>query len=155
MATKSTNHRRTMKTPKTAPRTPVREVSLRMRAVGKRDTACELDLRSAAHRLGLRYRTEWTLPGAKRRADLAFVAAKVAVFVDGCFWHVCPLHATWPKSNATWWRKKLIANATRDRDTDARLKRGGWRVVRFWEHQDMSAAAAQLRTIVDCRSGRR
>jgi len=71
-----------------------------MVATPRRDTPCELALRSAVHRLGLRYRVDWPLPATRWRADLAFVRAKVVVFVDGCFWHACPVHATWPRANA-------------------------------------------------------
>jgi DNA mismatch endonuclease (patch repair protein) len=119
-----------------------------MRRTRRRDTPCELALRSAVHVLGLRFRVDWVLPGTRRRADLAFVRAKVAVFVDGCFWHACPRHATWPKLNATWWRDKIRANARRDRDTDALLKLRGWRVLRFWEHQDMGNAARMVARVV-------
>jgi DNA mismatch endonuclease (patch repair protein) len=122
----------------------------------RRDTPCELALRSAVHRLGLRFRVDWPLPGTRRRADLAFVTARVAVFVDGCFWHGCPVHATWPKANAAWWRAKLAGNVARDRDTDARLRRAGWRVLRFWEHADMAAAARRVeRAVRRCPRARR
>lgn len=119
-----------------------------MVATPRRDTPCELALRSAVHRLGLRFRVDWPLPGTRRRADLAFVTPRVAVFVDGCFWHGCPVHATWPKANAAWWREKLAGNVARDRDTDARLRRAGWRVLRFWEHADMAKAARRIEHVV-------
>ncbi len=123
-----------------------------MQATPRRDTLCELALRSALHRLGLRYRVDWPLPGTRRRADVAFVTPRVAVFVDGCFWHRCPQHATFPKANAEWWRDKLAGNVARDRDTDARLKRDGWRVLRFWEHEEMDKAAARVARVVGQRS---
>jgi DNA mismatch endonuclease (patch repair protein) len=123
-----------------------------MVATPRRDTPCELALRSAVHRLGLRFRVDWPLPGTRRRADLAFVTARVAVFVDGCFWHGCPVHATWPKANAPWWRAKLAGNVARDRDTDARLRRAGWRVLRFWEHADMVEAARRVERAVRFRT---
>jgi DNA mismatch endonuclease (patch repair protein) len=85
---------------------------------------------------------------------LAFVAARVAVFVDGCFWHGCPRHSTFPKANAAWWREKLAANIARDRDTDARLRRDGWQVLRFWEHQDMVRAAHRVALVVRGRTRR-
>lgn len=112
-----------------------------MESTKRRDTPCEIELRSIIHRMGLRFRVEWKIPGTRRRADIAFTATKIAVFVDGCFWHVCPLHGTWPKANGEWWRRKLLGNVQRDRDTDARLEEQGWLVLRFWEHEDMSAAA--------------
>lgn len=115
-----------------------------MQVTPRRDTPCELALRSAVHRLGLRYRVDWPLPGTRRRADLAFVRARVAVFVDGCFWHGCPQHATQPKANAAWWRDKLAANVARDRDTDIALRKAGWLVLRFWEHADMERAARMI-----------
>jgi DNA mismatch endonuclease (patch repair protein) len=77
-----------------------------------------------------------------------FVRARIAVFVDGCFWHGCPLHASWPKSNAEWWRSKIEANRARDRDTDARLTSAGWTVVRVWEHEDPVRAAANIAELV-------
>jgi DNA mismatch endonuclease, patch repair protein len=112
-------------------------VSARMSRQGRRDTEPELALRRELHRLGLRYRVDHPLPGMLRRR----AAVHLAVFVDGCFWHACPEHATQPASNATWWSEKLKANVARDRDTDARLIEQGWCVLRFWEHADMRAAA--------------
>ena len=119
-----------------------------MQATRRRDTPGELALRSALHALGLRYRVDRPLPETRRRADVAFVGLKVAIFVDGCFWHACPRHATWPKKNAAWWRTKIMANVARDRDTDKRLRRRGWIVLRFWAHEDMGAAAQRVDTIV-------
>jgi DNA mismatch endonuclease, patch repair protein len=80
----------------------------------------------------------------RRRTDVAFPARKVAVFVDGCFWHGCPQHGTWPRANAAWWRAKIEGNAARDRDTDARLTAAGWAVLRFWEHEGAAGAAAAV-----------
>jgi DNA mismatch endonuclease (patch repair protein) len=86
--------------------------------------------------MGLRYRVDQqVIPGLGRRADIVFRRAKVAVFVDGCFWHQCPEHGSLPKSNADWWREKLDRNVQRDRDTDDRLARAGWKVMRIWEHE--------------------
>lgn len=115
-----------------------------MLATRRRDTACELAVRSAAHRLGLRFRVDWPLPGTRRRADLAFTRSRVAVFVDGCFWHGCPQHATWPKRHAAWWKDKIERNMSRDRDTDERLRAIGWLSLRFWEHEDSEKVASQL-----------
>jgi DNA mismatch endonuclease (patch repair protein) len=119
-------------------------VRARMQRTPQRDTPCELALRSALRRLGLRYRLHWRLPGTRSHADVAFVRARLAVFVDGCFWHGCALHGTWPKHNAEWWRRKIEANKARDRRTDSTLHELGWRVLRFWEHDDMPHAAEAI-----------
>lgn len=115
-----------------------------MQATRRRDTAGEVALRKALHALGLRYRIDFKLPGTRRRADVAFTRARVAVFVDGCFWHGCPKHGTWPKANAAWWRGKLEGNRQRDRNTDIALRRAGWTVLRFWEHMDPVRAAMRV-----------
>ncbi len=122
-----------------------------MQVTPRRDTPCELAVRSAVHAKGLRYRVDWQLPGTRRRADMAFVGVKVAVFIDGCFWHGCPNHATWPKANARWWRNKIETNIQRDRDTDILLRRSGWRVLRFWEHEDSLRAARAIERAVGIR----
>jgi DNA mismatch endonuclease (patch repair protein) len=102
----------------------------------------ELSLRRELHRRGLRYRVDRApLPGVRRRADVLFPRQKVAVFVDGCFWHRCPLHGTSPSNNADWWRNKLDMNVARDRDTDECLAAAGWTVLRFWEHEPAEGAA--------------
>ena len=111
----------------------------------RRDTAPERLLRSELHRHGLRYRVDQVpFPGLRCRADVVFNSAKVAVFVNGCFWHGCPLHATWPKNNAAWWREKIESNRARDRRVDETLTRAGWHVVRVWEHEDPKTAAAAI-----------
>jgi len=115
-----------------------------MRRQRRRDTVPEIALRSALHRAGLRYRVEFALPGLRRRADLAFTTARVAVFVDGCFWHGCPEHASWPKQNSEWWREKIEANRRRDRDTDERLRHDGWTPIRVWEHEPVESAAERV-----------
>jgi DNA mismatch endonuclease, patch repair protein len=117
----------------------------------RRDTKCELAIRSAVHRLGLRYRVDLRIAGLRTRADLAFTKARVAVFIDGCFWHACPVHGTWPKANAHWWRKKIEANVRRDREADRRLASSGWQVLRFWEHQEPETAAALIMVAVNQR----
>jgi DNA mismatch endonuclease, patch repair protein len=108
----------------------------------RRDTRPELAIRRLLHGRGMRYRVDATLPGMRRRADLVFISARVAVFVDGCFWHGCPEHGTQPKNNAAWWERKIAANAERDRDTDGRLAADGWTVLRVWEHESPETAAA-------------
>lgn len=107
-------------------------------------------LRSALHQLGYRFRVDYQLPQMRRRADIAFPRLRVAVFVDGCFWHACPAHRTSPTANAGWWLEKIAANVARDRDTDIRLRAIHWRPVRIWEHEDVDEAiAAVQRAIVD------
>ena len=123
-----------------------------MQVTRRRDTPGELALRSTLWALGLRYRVDVTLPGTRRRADVAFSGARVAVFVDGCFWHGCPEHGTWPKANAAWWRQKINGNRRRDRDTDERLGRAGWVVLRFWEHDDASVAARAVASTLRLRA---
>lgn len=114
-----------------------------------RDTVPERVLRSRLHARGLRFRLHRrVLPGVRREVDIVFPTARVAVFIDGCFWHGCPQHASWPKSNATWWRDKLERNRRRDADTDEKLKRAGWTVLRFWEHEDPEAAAVAVEAVV-------
>jgi DNA mismatch endonuclease (patch repair protein) len=114
------------------------------------DTKPEVALRSALHRLGLRFRKDKRidLPAMRVRPDVVFVSARVAVYCDGCFWHSCPIHATSPKANADYWRPKLAANVRRDRDCDRALKEAGWQVVRVWEHENPVEAAAQIATLV-------
>jgi DNA mismatch endonuclease (patch repair protein) len=116
----------------------------RMSAQRQRDTKAELELRSLLHRRGLRFRVHALLPGLRRRSDVVFTRARVVVFVDGCFWHGCPEHGTWPKQNADWWREKIEANQRRDRDTDARLRAAGWTVIRVWEHEDAMSASDRI-----------
>ena len=111
----------------------------------RRDTRPEVALRRSLHAAGLRYRVELpVIPTLHRRADIVFGPTKVAVFVDGCFWHMCPQHATSPKANADWWRQKLERNRERDRDTDRMLLAQGWLPVRVWEHENMAEAAVRV-----------
>lgn len=110
-----------------------------------RDTAPEIALRRELHRRGMRYRVDMAPPGTgRRRADVVFTRARVAVFVDGCFWHRCPEHSMAPKSNAAWWQEKFDRNVKRDREVDASLAEAGWTVVRVWEHEDPEAAADRV-----------
>jgi DNA mismatch endonuclease (patch repair protein) len=92
------------------------------------------------------------LPGLpRRRADVVFTRVQVAVFVDGCFWHMCPLHRTMPQRNGAWWAQKLARNVARDKDTDERLREAGWEVVRVWEHEDPFEAADRVVALVTAR----
>lgn len=122
-----------------------------MQTTLQRDTPCELAIRSAVHRLGLRFRVDWQLPGTRRRADMVFSRARLAVFVDGCFWHGCPTHGTWPKANAAWWRAKIEANRRRDAATNRLLRKAGWVVERIWEHEAPEAATARIERVVRIR----
>jgi DNA mismatch endonuclease (patch repair protein) len=116
-----------------------------MSAARRRDTAAEVALRGELHARGLRYRVTFPVPGQRRRTiDVAFTRAKVAVFVDGCFWHGCPEHGTRPRSNSEWWTTKLAANRARDRDTERLLRDLGWTVVRVWEHESPHLAAERV-----------
>lgn len=128
--------------------------SRRMSTARRRDTAAELALRRELHRRGLRYRVVYPLPGQRRRTiDVAFTKVRVAVFVDGCFWHGCPEHGTKPRSNSEWWRTKLAANRSRDDDTDRLLAELGWTVVRIWEHEPVEIAADRVAAVVRQAAG--
>ncbi len=106
----------------------------RMKRQKGEGTKPELLIQAALEAEGLTFEVQAkVVPGVRRRADIVFREAKIAVFVDGCFWHACPVHATWPKANAEWWKAKIEGNQRRDRDTDQRLAEAGWKVVRIWE----------------------
>ena len=114
----------------------------------RRDTAAERALRSALHRRGLRFRVDYKLPGLRRRADIAFPRQRIAVMVDGCFWHGCPVHGTEPKANSEWWRAKIAANQARDVDTNTRLAAEDWHCERVWEHESPDSAAEVIAELV-------
>ncbi len=122
-----------------------------MAAVHRSNTNPELQLRRRLHALGLRYRVDHRidLPGGRVRPDVAFTRRKVAVFVDGCFWHSCPIHATRPVDNRDFWAEKLTRNADRDREQSALLEGAGWAVVRIWEHESPEEAVRQVLTFVN------
>ncbi|WP_082282068.1 very short patch repair endonuclease [Mycobacterium colombiense] len=125
-----------------------------MRSNKGRDTKPEVALRSAVHRLGLRYRVSARpLKNMRRTADLVFPRTKVAVFLDGCFWHGCPEHHTIAVTNAQFWADKVTGNIARDRNTDQRLAEAGWVSIRIWEHEDPRAAALRVRDVVLARRG--
>jgi len=118
-----------------------------MRAIRRTDTKPEVALRRALHRQGYRFRKDHRLDlaGGKRvRPDIAFTARRVAVFVDGCFWHACPEHGTKPANNTWYWGPKLQRNVERDRLADAALSAAGWDVVRVWEHEPLDAAVTAV-----------
>jgi DNA mismatch endonuclease (patch repair protein) len=114
------------------------------------DSAPELALARALHALGLRYRRHATVAVTPRpvRVDFVWLQPRVAVFVDGCFWHRCPRHATQPRRHGGWWREKLEANVARDKRQTAALRRGGWKVVRIWAHEDPNVSARRVLRLV-------
>lgn len=114
----------------------------RMQLQRTRNTGPELAVRRLLHARGLRYRVDQTpLPGFRRRADIVFPRNRVAVYIDGCFWHGCREHGTRPSRNNAFWAAKLATNRSRDIDTDLRLNAAGWKVIRVWEHDDPAAVA--------------
>lgn len=128
------------------------QVSDRMSRAASAHTAPELALRSALHRRGYRFRVQQPLAfDRRRRADIVFPRAKVVVFVDGCFWHSCPEHATFPRANAGWWRQKLARNKERDEETNRRLSEDGWTVIRVWEHEIPEEAADRVAEVLQQR----
>ncbi|MGY4970255.1 very short patch repair endonuclease [Streptomyces nigrescens] len=124
-----------------------------MSVQARRDTGPEMAVRRLLYASGHRYRLQRRVPGFSRRTiDIAFPGPKVAVFLDGCFWHGCPEHATHPKANADWWRDKLDGNIARDRETTEHLVEQGWTVLRFWEHEDPVTVADRIaRTLAEAR----
>lgn len=133
------------------------DASRRMAKVRQAGTGAELALRREMYRVGLRYRVGYeVLKNPRRIADAAFPGRRIAIFVDGCFWHGCPEHATWPKQNAEFWRQKIEANRRRDADTDERLRSLGWTVLRFWSHESpMDAAKTIMRALAKADSAPR
>ncbi|MGW3403641.1 very short patch repair endonuclease [Streptomyces zhihengii] len=116
-----------------------------MQAIRSRDTKPEQLIRRLVHAQGLRYRVAAKpLPDLRRTADMVFRPARVAVFIDGCYWHGCPRHYVSPKTNPGYWSAKVAGNVARDRDTDQRLMNAGWTVLRFWEHESADECAAQI-----------
>lgn len=130
-------------------------VRARMQRQMTRDTAPELAVRRLLHARGMRYRVDSPpLPGLRRRADITFGPAKIAVFIDGCFWHGCPEHGSRvTTANTAYWRDKIARNTLRDRETDAALDTAGWLSIRIWEHEAPAAAADRIE--VEVRRRRR
>lgn len=118
--------------------------SQRMSRIARTDTAPELALRRALHSRGWRYFVDRTIEGTRCRPDLSFPRLRVAVFVDGCFWHYCEEHAQLPRRNGDYWLDKLLGNRRRDVTTTSRLERAGWSVVRVWEHEPLREAAGKV-----------
>lgn len=126
-------------------------VSRQMSRMPRRDTGPELLLRRALHARGMRFRTHLKLPG---RPDIVLTRARLAVFVDGCFWHACPEHGNLPKNNREWWREKLTANVTRDCAKDEALRQLGWEPLHIWEHVPPDEGAAVVEAVWRQRTGR-
>ncbi len=124
-----------------------------MRANRRRDTKPELAVRKLVHAAGLRYRVDLApLPDHRRhRADLVFTRAKVAVFIDGCYWHGCSEHHRQPAANADYWSVKVAGNRDRDARVTSLLTDAGWTVLRFWEHENPAAVAAAIVDVVRAR----
>jgi DNA mismatch endonuclease, patch repair protein len=123
-----------------------------MAKVARRDTLPELELRRALHSRGWRYRVDAQPdPSLRGRADILFPRARVAVYVDGCFWHSCPEHGVLPKGNRAWWRSKLEATVMRDRAIEEALRERGWSVIRVWEHEDPESAADRVEALLTSR----
>lgn len=127
----------------------------RYASLARRDTKPEVELRRILHCRGQRYRVTYRVPGLPRRSvDVAFTRARLAVFVDGCFWHGCPEHGTSPHTNSEWWTWKIQRNKDRDTDTNERLGELGWAVVRVWEHEDPEVAADRVLRTVEAQKSR-
>ena len=115
----------------------------------RRDTLVELRVRRLLHARGLRYRVDYAPLDKRRRADIVFTRRKIAIFIDGCFWHGCPLHYVKPRTNAQYWLPKIERNIERDLENTHRLEDAGWTVVRFWEHDDPADVADSVGALVD------
>ena len=142
---------------RSAPRPSSAAASAVMKGNRGRDTRPELLLRSAMHRIGLRFRKDHpvVVEGVRVRPDAVFGRAKVAVFLDGCLWHACATHGTVPRSNTDYWVAKFRRNVERDRRVDEALRGAGWKVVRVWEHEDPDDAASHIASVVRTRTGMR
>jgi DNA mismatch endonuclease (patch repair protein) len=121
--------------------------SRNMSAIRRTNTKPELQLRSSLHRLGLRFRVDFPirLDGRIIRPDIVFTRRRLAVFVDGCFWHGCPSHGRTPDTNSEYWTAKLAGNADRDRRQSAQLISDGWTVIRVWEHDSLDTMCDRIR----------
>lgn len=129
--------------------------SARMSRQRRTDTEIEMRLRRLLHGAGLRYRLHVRpVSDLRRTADIVFRPEKVAVFVDGCFWHGCPQHGTMPKRNVEFWQAKIARNVERDEDTRLRLAAAGWAAVQVWEHDDPEQAASAIASLVADRRAR-
>lgn len=120
-----------------------------MQANRRRDTRPELAVRRLLHARGLRYRVDLAVErGIRSRPDIVFTRWRIAIYIDGCFWHGCPEHGTQPRANADYWTPKLERNIERDVAVAAALREAGWTVLRFWEHEDPVAVADAIERAV-------
>jgi DNA mismatch endonuclease (patch repair protein) len=121
-----------------------------------RDTGPEVAVRSELHRRGLRFRKHRApIPGLRCQADIVFPIERVAVFIDGCFWHGCPEHGRRPSANGAYWSAKIERNRARDARNDVLLEQAGWAVVRAWEHEPPGSVASRVQaTVARRRRGR-
>lgn len=139
-----TGYKWQMATPRTHDVMSTEQRSALMGRIRGKDTQPEMALRRAVWALGLRYRLHRKI--GRIKPDMVFAGARVAVFVDGCFWHRCPLHGVMPKGNAAFWQTKLVGNVRRDAEANEALTADGWAVLRFWEHEvEGSAKACAMR----------
>jgi DNA mismatch endonuclease (patch repair protein) len=124
-----------------------------MQANKRTDTSIEMAIRRRLHASGLRYRVDHPADASdkRRRADIVFTRARIAIFIDGCFWHGCPEHYVEPKANSEYWLPKIARNRERDLDSTRRLQEAGWTVMRFWEHEDPDLVAAEITTAIRSR----
>lgn len=121
-----------------------------MRSNRSRDTSLELRVRRALHSTALRYRVDLApIAGIRTRADIVFTKRRIAIYLDGCFWHGCPDHGSTPAANADYWIAKLKRNRTRDLDVTQRLQEEGWTVLRFWEHEPVDSIIKTITETLD------
>jgi DNA mismatch endonuclease, patch repair protein len=128
------------------PQPTTTDVTTRMRRNLRTGTRPETLVRSELHRRGARFRKDLPVRLGDRvvRPDIVFTRARLAVFIDGCFWHACPVHGNQPRANTDYWRPKLALNVARDRAVDEALIAAGWRVLRAWEHEPPVSAADRI-----------
>ncbi|MCE0507437.1 very short patch repair endonuclease [Microbacterium sp. KKR3/1] len=120
-----------------------------MRGNRSRDTKPEVEVRRLLHRRGFRYRVQVRpIASLRRTADIAFVRRRIAIFIDGCFWHGCPDHYVESKSNTKYWGAKISANVSRDSDTNSVLEAAGWTVLRFWTHLSPEEIADSIANVI-------
>lgn len=127
-----------------------------MSAQKRTGTRPEMELRRLLHKAGFRYRVDYPVPGMpRRRIDIAFPRQKLAVLVDGCFWHGCPEHSVPAKHNGAWWAQKLQSNRRRDDETTEVLRADGWEVLRVWEHEAPEDVVSEVQALVQARDAGR